>query len=340
MYAKQAFGLLAVSLYVTEIAGQFCKSLHADFTRRQLNEHNEATPYTQASGNKHTPFITIEDGVATVTVGDGNPYHPMVPIAEATQSPVHYVTHIWVKNQDDDYVHLQTMDPTAGAPATTSFTIPEGTTNLTAYEFCNLHGLWEGPTVDVETEGSGEASCVMDQPDPASWDSVHADFLRIQSSLFGVVSPFDESYGAKHVPYITISEDGTTGSVVVGTEEVYHPMSADAPHWVTAIYVTDENGNIIAMETLDPTDMDKAVMEFSIPESVDEVTAWEYCNLHGLWSGPAVKVNGDATETTEEEKDDATEATEEEMDTTTSPAAALVPASVLITILNILFYFQ
>ena len=316
MLSKVFFVLLPILIQLPEISGQFCKSLHADFTRRQLDEHSQETPYTQASGNKHTPFITVENGVATVTVGDGDPYHPMVAYDEANEGPVHYVSHIWVMNQDNEYVHLQTMDPTAGAPATTSFTIPEGTKNLTAYEFCNLHGLWEGPTVDVETEGSGEADCKMDQPMPSSWDSIHADFERMQSSLFGSGAPFDESYGAKHVPYITISEDGTTGSVVVGTEAVYHPMSADEPHWVTAIYVTDENDSIIAMETLDPTNMDKAVMEFSIPESVSEVKAWEFCNKHGLWSGPSVKVSNDS-----------------------SPAAARTPAIVLITTLSLLSYF-
>ena len=33
-----------------------------------------------------------------------------------------------------------------------SFTVPAGATKLTPWEYCNLHGLWQGPTYDVYYE--------------------------------------------------------------------------------------------------------------------------------------------------------------------------------------------
>lgn len=67
--------------------------------------------------------------------------------------------------------------------------------------------------------------------------------------------------------------------------------SADAgPHWITHIYVVDQVDIIIAMKTLDPSDVDEAMSSFEIAEGVTEVTAYEWCNLHGLWKGPTVRV--------------------------------------------------
>lgn len=283
---------------------EYCSTIHAEFTRRQLSEHEAETPYDQSSGAKHTPFITFEDGMATVTVGDGNPYHPMT--ASADPSTVHFVSHIYVMDQNGNIVHLESLDPVEGSPAVTTFEVPSGATSLTAYEWCNLHGLWMGPTVDVENDGTAMPSCGLIHPPEAAWPSIHADLTRMQSEPpFSSIEPYTEADGAKHTPYITLNEDGTSGSVVVGTEEVYHPMSADAPHWVTVIYITDQNGDIITLKNMDPDGVDKAEMTFDIPEGVSEVTAWEFCNMHGLWKGPSVSVMVDAPmEADKEEVDD------------------------------------
>merc|ERR1712039_782668 len=44
---------------------------------------------------------------------------------------------------------MQNFDPNTVTLASVVFTVPPGATSLTAYEFCNLHGLWQGPTVNV-----------------------------------------------------------------------------------------------------------------------------------------------------------------------------------------------
>ena len=62
------------------------------------------------------------------------------------------------------------------------------------------------------------------------------------------------------------------------------------PHWITEIYVMDDTGKVVAMSSLDPTLVDAAKMEFEVPESAKTLTAYEWCNIHGLWVGPTVEV--------------------------------------------------
>lgn len=320
------------------VSANFCDTLHSDFTRRQLLEHGSETPYDLTSGAKHTPFITIEDGLAKVTVGDGNPYHPM----SASDDPnmVHFVTHIYVMDQDENMVFMETLDPVQGAPAVSAFEIPTGATSLTAYEWCNLHGLWVGPTVAVTVEGTGSGICTNDQPELNAWPSIHADLLRLQSMPpFESIEPYTELNGAKHTPYITLSEDKSMGSVVVGTEAVYHPMvEGSRPHWVTSIYITDEMDNIIAMESLDPKDVDKAEMSFEIPEGVKELTAWEFCNLHGLWKGPTVSVASDEEIVEVADSEPEVMEEEEEAEEEATSIAARASMSVLVATVALFAY--
>merc|ERR1712232_1012857 len=105
-------------------------------------------------GIKHKPYLTISGTTATVVVGlgalpdqEGQPIHPMV--ASANPAKVHWVDHIWVKNQDGVVVAMRDLDATEPSPAMLTFEVPEGTTQLVAYEHCNLHGLFMGDAVTV-----------------------------------------------------------------------------------------------------------------------------------------------------------------------------------------------
>lgn len=280
-------------------SSNYCNTLHLDYVRRQLENFNSTTPFTEEDGTKHTPYIKVDNGVATVTVGNGNVeggiYHPMIPSGDPNQ--VHWVTHIYVVDQNDHVIQMKTMDPTSAVPATFSFDVPEGVTQLIAYEFCNLHGLWKGPTLLIETSlrrlaTTVDDTCQKDDVPPNAYESWSADFNRRQE-----MPPFDLAHpyttDGKHAPYITL--DGSKGRIVVGTEENMHVMiGGDAetpPHWITDIYVLDQDKKIIAFQALDPTNVDIATMEFDVPESATDVTAYEWCNIHGLWKGPTVEVN-------------------------------------------------
>jgi superoxide reductase len=79
----------------------------------------------------------------------------------------------------------------------------------------------------------------------------------------------------KHVP--VIERDGNKVTVKVGS--VPHPMQDD--HYITWIMVTNKSGTT-EREALKPGDQPEAV--FYINEDEGPITAYEYCNLHGLWA--------------------------------------------------------
>merc|ERR1719330_663649 len=130
--------------------------------------------------------------------------------ASTNPDEVHFITHIYVLDQDQNLVTLQELDPTGVDVASINFTIPIGTTSLTAYEWCNKHGLWEGPTVSVPID-----FC----------PTMHAEFLRRQANApWFSAQPYNVTGGAKHTPYITVN--GSVAVVKVGDGSPYHPMSA------------------------------------------------------------------------------------------------------------------
>ena len=173
-------------------------------------------------------------------------------------------------------------------------------TNIKQLICSNIHGLWVGETVSIPVTTaearSGSSDCEVSQYPEGAWESVHADFLRQQKETYQSDTPFKEEDGVKHIPYITLNEDGVTGSIIVGVEpDPVHPMigSADGitdPHWITEVYVVDaDTGKIITMKSLDPTGVDAATIEFDIPAGTESIIAYEWCNIHGLWESPKVE---------------------------------------------------
>jgi hypothetical protein len=68
------------------------------------------------------------------------------PDAEAGPTEVHYITTIYLRgtvNGADTVVGLWEFVSTDPAPPSVKFTIPEGVTQVVAYEHCTLHGLWK-----------------------------------------------------------------------------------------------------------------------------------------------------------------------------------------------------
>ena len=77
----------------------------------------------------------------------------------------------------------------------------------------------------------------------------------------------------KHVPVVIL--DGDTVTVEVGSVE--HPMVEE--HYIQWIAIETTRGK--QMVKLEYTDKPRA--EFKLAEGEAFVTAYEYCNLHGLW---------------------------------------------------------
>ena len=81
----------------------------------------------------------------------------------------------------------------------------------------------------------------------------------------------------KHVPVIAV--DGNTVTVTVGA--VAHPMLDE--HYIQWIYLQTEQGG--QRKCLTPGAEPKAV--FALVNGDKAVTAFAYCNLHGLWKANA-----------------------------------------------------
>jgi len=66
------------------------------------------------------------------------------------------------------------------------------------------------------------------------------------------------------------------------------------PHWINAIWVVDQDEEVVFMKDLDVIagGYSNAYVEFEVPETVKTLKAFSFCNLHGLWSGPVVEVPG------------------------------------------------
>jgi desulfoferrodoxin (superoxide reductase-like protein) len=294
-----ALSLMLLSLLGTLASAQYCPTLHVDFLRRQAANFRSPTPFNETSGAKHTPYISINGTKGTVKVGNGQPYHPMT--ASSDPNTVHFITTIYVLDQSGGFVAMDVLDPTGVNMAQMEFDIPSSATELVAYEWCNLHGLWKGPEVSVVSPGPSVATCTKPQVGTTAQTSFIADLHRRQAAApFNSPTPFNETLGSKHTPYIALQ--GTNGTVTVGNGSPFHPMVASTDpatvHFITLIYVLDQAGHVVVMKNLDPTGVDKAAITFSVPTGATSLTAYEWCNKHGLWKGPTVTVPASSSSTT------------------------------------------
>ena len=81
----------------------------------------------EASGEKHLPAVTMEDGVLHVRVGSVE--HPMLP--------EHYIQWIYVMTENGG----QRRGLKPGDAPEASFCLG-GDKAVAVYAYCNLHGLW------------------------------------------------------------------------------------------------------------------------------------------------------------------------------------------------------
>jgi len=90
---------------------------------------DELVPNTvEASGEKHIPVATVENGVVTVNVGSVD--HPMIP--------EHFIEWIYVQTEKGGQIKYLK----AGEAPNLSFSLGDDKA-VAVYAYCNLHGLWK-----------------------------------------------------------------------------------------------------------------------------------------------------------------------------------------------------
>lgn len=82
----------------------------------------------EASGEKHIPAVSVENGVVTVNVGSVN--HPM--------QDVHYIE--WVQLVTENGIQRKELKP--GQEPNVVFHLGDDKP-VAVYAYCNLHGLWK-----------------------------------------------------------------------------------------------------------------------------------------------------------------------------------------------------
>jgi hypothetical protein len=97
--------------------------------------------------------VAVDAG--TDALGDADPdadAGPSPPPMEAGPMVVgaHYITTIYVKTDAGMVIGLIEFAATDPAPPSVTFVLPAGTKSVTAYEFCNLHGLWASKPLAVK----------------------------------------------------------------------------------------------------------------------------------------------------------------------------------------------
>ncbi len=122
---------LRLEVYKCEVCGNIVEVLHGGDGElvccgQPMKRFVENT--VDAAKEKHVPVIEKVEGGVKVKVGDVA--HPM--------EEKHYIE--WVEIIADGKAYLQFLNPGEAPEAT--FNVEAG--QITAREYCNLHGLWKG----------------------------------------------------------------------------------------------------------------------------------------------------------------------------------------------------
>jgi desulfoferrodoxin (superoxide reductase-like protein) len=205
----------------------------------------------------HIPHVTL----------DGPRLH--VDMNAHPQTADHYITDLWIFDERNYMVGCRKFDSSANVSL--DIPISEHTGSLRIFEHCNLHGVWEHPTVEVRC--SDLRRLVEENGRLYNKTGIYTktNFPDAFKDLVGL-----------HVPTVTISDDKKSGTATLSG----HPMTEE--HHITDIWVVDQHFNQIACDRLHADD--KASISFEIPEHVTEIMAIEHCNLHGVWAADRVNM--------------------------------------------------
>ena len=84
---------------------------------------------TDAAVEKHVPVWTVENDIVHVKVGSVE--HPMIP--------EHFIE--WIALETREGVQIKHLTP--GSKPQAVFALAQGDSVVSAYAYCNLHGLWK-----------------------------------------------------------------------------------------------------------------------------------------------------------------------------------------------------
>lgn len=310
----------------------------AEIYHRQKVEHGSEVPFkrtddTDILGDLHTPIITFTTNsdvtYGKVLVGVGNSgtvpdgcdngcVHPLIPSNDPDK--VHFITTIFLLNELNETIALGelTAEDNGGKVASLNFVFPTPTT-ITPYVYCSIHGLWQGETVIASQKPSEFRQCSVSkcfqEKDAVAVGSSIAALVHRQNITYSTKDPFPVTPGdilnSLHRPVLQVlgshvklsvgmGPDGPEGSPNGG----YHPVTTTVDpatvHWPEYAYVVNEAGTVVYFNEIRPDQPDPVMLYFETPADSTTLTAYVYCNIHGLFVGEPITVeNGQAAPTVE-----------------------------------------
>ncbi|CAL1129696.1 unnamed protein product [Cladocopium goreaui] len=265
-----------------------CRAYKAETFRLQ-EERNLPLPYFDAGFDvKHDPYIVLNGTVGKVLVGKGavtghfeDPIHPM----EDDRNAIHYIETIWVEDQDGNLLSMRHLSPAEPSPATMIFEIPPGTTQVRAFEFCNRHGLYRGPSVSVLPSNilpDAKTGCSVQQCTEGTSVSACQAFTF---ELFRRDNVLKNDPTGERTPFLTLN--GSQATIVIGNETglVLEPSN----DWVSHVFALDDLGNLVALCELLPS-ATLASCSFELPAGIIFLRPFVFNTEHGLYVGDTVQV--------------------------------------------------
>ncbi|MEM7679032.1 MAG: desulfoferrodoxin family protein [Myxococcota bacterium] len=146
-----------------------------------------------------------------------------------------------------------------------------GTIGLASY----LSGCLNVP-VDGESSRQTEGDGPTGEAVNTNWE-LRAAALRATGLYTSIDPGIWAGKELSHTPALSIDASGT-----VATVEVPHEMDSEEPHWITAIWIEDQNGVVVGMRELGPNDV-AARVQFPVRAGTTLLTAYAHCNLHDTW---------------------------------------------------------
>src|SRR5688572_26850830 len=133
-------------------------------------------------------------------------------------------------------------------------------------DFLNLLGISTAVALVPWLEGCGSDADDDSPVEPnAEWERIAAE--KEATGVYTAQQP-GEWVGkeATHLPKLTFDMTAKTVTVTVG-----HPMTAE--HWITAVYIRNEDDVVIGLKEFLGTDLE-ATATFSFPASTTKITAY------------------------------------------------------------------
>jgi len=323
----QAFLALAVV-----VRGQLkCDAMFAEMLHRQFIEQNLTTAFVNTGdilGSLHDPIMTYTQNTTTgmvqgkVLMGIGNDpkvsppakcpnmcVHPLV--ASNDPDKVHFITTIMIVDENKNVLAMGelTAEDSGGKVAALDFNFPTPM-SMTPYVFCSIHGLWKGDTIQFLGGGSSKPTCeitkCLKEQDAVAVGSNIAALKHRQNTTHQTNEAFpvdDTVLNALHRPVLT--KEGDLVKVMIGMGSkgpagcpngCYHPVVATADptavHWPEYVYVVNEAGVVVFFVEIAPTVPDPVTLVFETPAKSHTLTAYVYCNIHGLFESEPFAVSG------------------------------------------------